>query len=146
MTGILLDTNVLSELMRPRPAAEVLAWFARQENAEYFVCSVTRAEILLGIALLPASRRRNALASAAEQMFAEDFATRSLVFDDDCATAYAVLVAARTRQGRSISTEDGQIASIALAHGLALATRNIRDFRDIDGLQLIDPWEEAPVQ
>lgn len=141
MLGILLDTNVLSELMRPRPAVAVLEWFERQQDVAFFVCAVTRAEILLGIALLPAGKRRDNLAASAEQMFAEDFAARSLAFDDACATEYAVLVAACAHQGRSVSTEDAQIASIALIHGLALATRNVKDFKGIDGLTVVNPWD-----
>lgn len=140
MAGILLDTNVLSELMRAEPAPQVLGWFARQQGAAFFVCAVTRAEILLGIALLPAGKRRDKLAAAAEQMFAEDFAGRSLPFDDACATEYAICVAARTHQGHAISTEDAQIASVALVHGLSLASRNGKDFKGIHGLMVLDPW------
>lgn len=140
MSGILLDTNVLSELMRPKPATEVLAWFGRQQEATFFVSAVTRAEILLGIALLPEGKRRARLADAAEEMFAEDFAGRCLPFDDACAIEYAMLVGARIRRGNPISTEDGQIAATALFHGLLLATRNAKDFRYIDGLTVVDPW------
>lgn len=141
MDGILLDTNVLSELMRPKPATEVLDWFERQQGTSFFVSAITRAEILLGIALLPDGKRRDGLAEAAEQMFDEDFAGRSLAFDDNCATEYALLVAERTRRGHSISTEDGQIAAIALTHELPLATRNGKDFKGIEGLALLNPWE-----
>ncbi len=137
---ILLDTNVLSELMRPKPSTEVRNWFGRQQNASYFVSAITRAEILLGIALLPPGKRRDSLASAAEQMFNEDFAGRTLPFDGTCATAYALLVAERTRRGHSISTEDGQIAATALSHDLSLATRNGKDFKDIHGLTVLNPW------
>lgn len=140
MGGILLDTNVVSELMRPEPAAEVLGWFEEQQEASFFVSAVTRAEILLGVALLPAGKRRERLADAAEQMFAQDFAGRSLPFDDGCATEYALVVATRTRRGHAISTEDAQIAAIALAHDLPLAARNGKDFRGIDGLTVLDPW------
>ena len=140
MAGILLETNVLSELMRAQPAPEVLDWFARQQAASFFVCAITRAEILLGIALLPAGKRRDKLAETAEQMFAEDFAGRCLPFDDACATEYAVCVAARTHQGRAISTEDAQIASVAVVHGLSLATRNDKDFKGIHGLTVLNPW------
>ena len=140
MGGILLDTNVLSELMRPKPATEVLDWFERQHGFSFFVCAISRAEILLGIALLPAGKRRDSLAASAEQMFAEDFAARCLAFDDNCATEYAVLVAARIRQGHSISTEDAQIAAVALIHDLTLATRNGKDFKGIEGLTVLNPW------
>lgn len=141
MGGILLDTNVLSELMRAKPAAELLDWFEREQSASFFVSAVTRAEILLGIGLLPAGKRRDSLASGAEQMFAEDFVGRCLPFDEGSATEYAVLVAARIRQGHSISTEDAQIAAVALINGLMLATRNGRDFKGIEGLTVLNPWE-----
>lgn len=140
MGGLLLDTNVLSELMRPKPAAEVLDWFGRQQRASYFASAVTRAEILLGIALLPAGKRRNGLASAAEQMFEEDFAGSTLPFDGHCAAEYALLVAARMRSGQAISTEDAQIAATALRHNLSLATRNGKDFKGIAGLTVVNPW------
>lgn len=140
MAGIRLDTNVLSELMRAQPAPQVLDWFARQQGASFFVCAITRAEILLGIALLPAGKRSDRLAAAAEQMFAEDFAGRCLPFDEVCATEYAVCVAARAHQGRANSTEDAQIASVAVVHGLSLATRNERDFKGIHGLTVLNPW------
>lgn len=146
MRGILLDTNVLSELMRPQPSPAVLAWFdARQaEDAPLVTSSITQAEILLGIALLPAGRRRAQLADAAAGLFDEDFGPDAcLPFDGLVAADYAALVAARTAQGRPISTEDAQIAAIALARGLALATRNGRDFGGIDSLALVDPWAGA---
>jgi hypothetical protein len=139
MGGILLDTNVLSELMRTKPAAEVLDWYEQQQDASFFVSAITRAEILLGIALLPAGKRRDSLAVAAEQMFDEDFAGHSLAFDGNCATEYALLVAERTRCGHSISTEDGQIAAIALSNDLPLATRNGKDFKGIEGLTVLNP-------
>lgn len=140
MGGILLDTNALSELMRSRPAVEVLDWFGRQQKVAYFVSAVTRAEILLGITLLPAGKRRHGLASAAEQMFGEDFAGRTLPFDGHCAAEYALLVAARMRSGHAISTEDAQIAATALRHNLSLATRNGKDFKGIAGLTVVNPW------
>lgn len=143
MLGVLLDTNVLSELMRAKPDTAVLDWFAGQKEASFFVSAITRAEILLGIALLPAGKRRDKLAAAAEQMFEEDFSGHCLPFDGGCAAEYALLVAGRTRKGRAISTEDGQIAAIALLHGLPLATRNGKDFTGIEGLMLMNPWEPA---
>ena len=141
MSGILLDTNVLSELMRPKPAVEVMDWFERQQGTSFFVSAITRAEILLGIALLPAGRRRDSLAVVAEQMFDEDFSGHSLAFDGNCASEYALLVAWRTCCGHAISTEDGQIAAIALRHDLPLATRNIKDFKGIEGLTVLNPWD-----
>ena len=138
--GILLDTNVLSELMRAEPDAGVLAWFEQQQAAVLYTTAITRAEILLGIALLPAGRRREGLASAAELMFEQDFAQRCLPFDQVAAAEHALLVAARLRSGRPMSAEDGQIAAIALCRGMRLATRNGKDFEGIDGLLVLDPW------
>ena len=141
--GFLLDTHVLSELMREHPDASVLDWFARNTRAAMHTSTVTQAEILTGIALLPASKRRMALALAAEQMFEQDFATHCHVFDTAAAKNYALIVAGRTRQRRPISTEDAQIAAIALAFGLTVATRNTRDFENIDGLAWVNPWYSA---
>lgn len=139
--GYLLDTNVLSELMRPAPAAPVLAWFARQAASAMHTSSIVQAEILTGIALLPAGQRRDVLARAAQAMFAKDLAGRILPFDSASAEHHALLVASRTVQGRPISTEDAQIAATALANGMALVTRNTRDFAGIDGLVQFDPWQ-----
>lgn len=141
--GFLLDTNVLSELMREQPAAAVLDWFSQNTRVSMQTSSITQAEILTGIALLPNSKRRTALAVAAEQMFEEDFAGLCLPFDAVAAKTYAVIVATRTRQGQPISTEDAQIAAIALAAGLTVVTRNIKDFDNIDGLPLVNPWQDA---
>jgi hypothetical protein len=142
MDGFLLDTNVLSELMRPQPNSTVLDWFERHGTDTFHTSAITKAEILLGIALLPKGKRREQLASTAERMFTEDFAGRCLPFDDNSAAEYALMVAARSRIGLPISTEDGQIAAIALRHGLSLTTRNLKDFANIDGLVLVNPWDE----
>ena len=140
--GFLLDTNVLSELMRERPDTQVIAWFSRHEQATMHISSVIQAEILTGIALLPAGKRRMALALAAEHMFEQDFAVHCHGFDTAAAKNYALIVAARVRQGKPISTEDAQIAAIALAAGLVVATRNTKDFDNIDGLAVANPWEK----
>ena len=136
---ILLDTNVLSELMRPRPNPTVVAW-ADAHTAEAWVSAITQAEIELGIALLPEGKRREAIASAARRMFEEDFAGRCLPFDALAAERFARLVADRRRRGRPITTQDAQIAAIALANTMPLATRNLGDFEAIAGLVLVDPW------
>jgi len=142
-SGFLLDTNVLSELMRERPDSGVLNWFAQNTRASMHINSITQAEILTGIALLPAGKRRMALAQAAEQMFEQDFAGQCLVFDTAAAKHYALIVAARVHQGQPISTEDAQIAAIALASGLSVVTRNTKDFENIDRLVLVNPWQSA---
>lgn len=139
--GFLLDTNVLSELMGPTPDASVWRWFSRHRQTVMWTSAVNQAEILTGIALLPAGKRRTALDVAAQQMFEQDFLGRVCAFDSAAARHYAHLVAGRTRQGRPVSTEDGQIAAIALAEGLVLATRNTKDFDHIAGLRLDNPWE-----
>lgn len=140
-SGFLLDTNVLSELMRENPAEAVLDWFALNTQVTMHTSTITQAEILTGIALLPDGKRRTALAIVAEQMFEQDFAGNCHAFDSVAAKNYALIVAGRTRQGQPISTEDAQIAAIALATGLTVATRNIKDFESIDGLKLMNPWQ-----
>jgi predicted nucleic acid-binding protein len=138
--GIILDTNVLSELMRSQPDPVVVEWFARQTAVTFYTTAITQAEILLGIALLPAGKQRETLADAAGKMFSEDFIGRCLPFDESCSNQYASVVANRRRSGFSITTEDAQIAAIALSRNLPLATRNTKDFLHIDGLTLHNPW------
>jgi toxin FitB len=141
---VLLDTNVLSELMRPRPEPQVLGWFAAQGPQTRFVISaITQAEILLGIALLPAGKKRSALAATAQALFEQEFQGLNLPFDEHVAPGYASIVALRSRNGQPISVEDAQIAAIASHHKVPLATRNTRDFVNIPGLALIDPWQAA---
>ena len=143
--GFLLDTNVLSELMRERPDAGALDWFSQNTRATMRTSTVTQAEILTGIALLPAGKRRMALALSAEQMFEQDFAGHCHVFDATAAKNYALIVAARTRHERPISTEDAHIAAIALACGLTVATRNTKDFENIDELIVVNPWKNTSI-
>ena len=137
---ILLDTNVLSEFMRLRPDAQLVAWLDAQVVEHVWVCAVTRAEIELGIALMPDGQRKQGLQLAASSMFINEFGGRCLSFDEQSALRYAAIVASRIRLGRPISVEDAQIAAIALVHGLQLATRNERDFELIDGLAVVNPW------
>ncbi len=137
--SVLLDTNVLSEILRARPEPKVLAWFASQPANDLFVSAVTQAEMVLGARLLPAGKRRQRLEQALEEMFLEDFAGRVLPFDSGCAADYATVVATRRRAGTPISQFDGQIAAIALRHRLGLATRNVFDFEGC-GLALTNPW------
>ena len=137
---IVLDTNVVSELMRPQPAGSVSRWLATQSNAAVFTTTVTQAEILFGLALLPEGRRRTDLLIAAEQMFEEDFVGRVLPFDTAAAREFALVAAGKRQLGRSMGSFDAQIAAIARSRGAAVATRNRVDFQDC-GLTLIDPWE-----
>ncbi len=140
---ILLDTNVLSEFMRPQPAVQVVAWLDRQPAGEIWISAISCAEIELGLALMPKGKRQVALALAAQGMLDEDFADRCLSFDKVAANHYARIVSVRIQAGRPISVEDGQIAAIALAQEMWLATRNTADFEQIDGLNLVNPWLES---
>lgn len=139
---VLVDTNVLSELLRPQPEPAVLAWFAGQNADSVCVSTVTQAEMLLGVQLLAPGKRRQTLERAMKALFAEEFAGRILTFDSGAAEAYATIVVERRRRGRPISQFDAQIAAIAHSRRASLATRNVADFRDC-GLVLIDPWAAA---
>ena len=139
---IVLDTNVLSELLRPTPAPQVEAWLAAQDGANVYFTAVGEAELRHGVAILPAGRRRDALAQAIEGMLDEDFRDRILPFDREAARAYAAIAAERRAAGRPISQFDCQIAAIARAHGASVATRNTGDYEGC-GVAVIDPWEQA---
>ena len=137
---IVLDTNVISELMRPAPADAVRDWVAASPATTLYTTTITQAEILYGLALLTEGRRRSDLTNAAKQMFAEDFADRLLAFDRAAAEAFAAIAAARRGQGRPIAALNAQIAAIAASQGAELATRNVGDFLDC-GIQVINPWQ-----
>ncbi|GLR66947.1 ribonuclease VapC [Acidocella aquatica] len=136
---ILLDTNVLSELMRPTPEAAVERWLAEQPAASVFISAITEAELRYGVALLPAGKRRSALAVTIEAMLVEDFGGRILPFDSQAAIAFAEIATARRQAGRPISQADAQIAAIARSRGATLATRNVADFEQC-GITIINPW------
>ncbi|MBA3395347.1 MAG: type II toxin-antitoxin system VapC family toxin [Deltaproteobacteria bacterium] len=136
---IVLDTNVISELMRGTPSPAVVLWVNSKAATSLYTTSVTQAEILHGILLLPKGKRRDAIATAADEMFERDFASRILGFGSDAAAAYATIAATRRRAGRPIAAFDAQIAAIARSNDADLATRNIADFEDC-GIDLIDPW------
>lgn len=139
---IVFDTNVISELMRRKPDSRVMAWVADQAAASPFTTTLTQAEILYGLALLPPGRRRDDLLAAALPMFEVDLAGRVLPFDGDAALAYPEIAAARKQAGRPISQIAAQIASIVHSRGARLATRNLRDFAEC-GITVVDPWSEA---
>ena len=136
---IILDTNVLSELMRPKPSSRVMAWIARQPAVELSTTSITEAEIFYGIELLTKGKRREGLLAAAEAMFAEDLAGRTFGFDSEAARVFSKIASQRRALGKPISHADAQIAAIAQVRGAKLATRNIADFEDC-GLNVLDPW------
>lgn len=137
----ILDTNVLSELMRPRPSARVVAWVAAQPARELCTTAITEAEIFYGIQLIAKGKRQEALMAAAEAMFAEDFAGRVLGFESDAARIFAQVAARRRALGRPISQADAQIAAIARVRGTKLATRNVADFEGC-GVEMVDPWND----
>ncbi|SDI15855.1 type II toxin-antitoxin system VapC family toxin [Paraburkholderia phenazinium] len=136
---IVLDTNVLSEVLRPAPDPNVLAWLARQLRAALFTTSVTRSEILYGVQVLPSGPRKDMLRNAVLGIFDSDFAGQVLSFDSDAADFYADIAASRRCAGRPISQFDAMIAAVARSRGASLATRNVKDFIDC-GIEVIDPW------
>lgn len=137
---IVLDTNVVSEPLRAAPEPKVMAWLDAQAPQTLCLSSIALAELLAGVAALPAGRRRTALARALEQQVLPLFEGRVLAFDLQAARAYAVVHAGAAAAGNPISFADGAMAAIAAAHGFALATRNVRDFKGT-GVALINPWD-----
>jgi predicted nucleic acid-binding protein len=137
---IILDTNVLSALMRTTPEAAVVRWLDQQPAESIWITSITLFEARLGLALLPKGRRRQSLESAFNRLLEEDLENRVLDFDSAAATEAAALAATRWRAGRPVDMRDTQIAGIALARRASLATRNVRHFQDLS-VTVIDPWE-----
>lgn len=139
---IILDTNVLSALMRIAPEAQIVRWLDRQPAESIWITAITLFETRLGLALLPKGRRRQSLELAFDRLLEEDLENRVLDFDSAAATEAAVLAAARQRAGRGVDMRDTQIAGIALARRATLATRNVRHFQDLS-VTVIDPWQTA---
>ena len=139
---ILLDTNILSELMRPVPEGGVEQWLADQPDASVFISAITEAELRYGVALLPAGKRRSALATVIQDMLGEDFTGRILPFDSAAAVTFAEIAANRRQAGRPIAQADAQIAAIARSRGATLATRNVPDFESC-GIDVVNPWADA---
>lgn len=137
-TVVVLDTNVISELMRPAPEPAVVRWVTRLPPGVTSTSAVTLAELRFGVARLPKGRRRALLAQAADEVF-DAFADRVLPFDAAAAREYAEVVVEREHRGAPISGFDAQIDAICRVHGAPLATRNVGDFRDLD-LVLVNPW------
>ena len=139
---IVLDTNVISELMRAEPHPRVFAWVGAQPRNTLYTTSINQAEILYGISVLPEGRRRDALVATAEAVFAEELANRILPFQGLSAAHYATIVMRRRVAGNPIEGFDALIAATALAAGAAVATRDVKGFEGC-GLTVINPWEMA---
>jgi len=137
---IILDTNVVSELMRPSADARVLHWFSNQAAEDLHITVVTMAGILYGVEIIATPRRRDAVRAGAEKMFETVFADRILTYEDRAARAFSQIASSRRRQGKPISESDAQIAAITRAHGATLATRNPYVFEGC-GVRLTNPWE-----
>lgn len=137
--SVLLDTNVVSELMREQPNSSIVDWVYAHPNRNLYFSAVGEAELRFGAAITPAGRRRSKLHSEIEKMLSVFFQHRVLPFDSKAAQAYADISSQCRNAGRPISTSDCQIAAIAQSHGLKLATRNVRDFEGA-GIAVVDPW------
>jgi predicted nucleic acid-binding protein len=135
-----LDTNILSAMMRLQLEPRVAAWIAAQRADLLFTTSLSQAEILSGLAIMVEGRRRLDLQAAARLMFLEDFDGRVLPFDTEAAVAYANIFAARRRAGRPATTLDLMIASVAQSRGASVVTRDTSGFEGC-GLTLINPWD-----
>jgi len=136
---IVLDTNVLSELMKERPSPKVTAWFRERPLLDLYTTAITEAEIFYGIELLARGTRRQKLLLAAESLFTMDLHDHVIGFERDAARIFSRIAAHRHLQGKPISHPDAQIAAIVQLHAATLATRNIADFHDC-GIDLVDPW------
>lgn len=136
---ILLDTNIISELMRPKPEEKVLTWLNEQESRDLFVSTISIAEISYGLHVLPEGHRRNVLKNAFGRAVQLGFLHRILSFDEAAAREYGKIMAIRKAMGRPLGVPDGQIAAIAYSQKMRLATRNVKDFVDC-GLQLVNPF------
>jgi predicted nucleic acid-binding protein len=136
---IVLDTNVVSELMRPAPDDRVVSWVDQYPARNVFITAVTAAELQYGVARLPNGRRKTVLTMQVAELLAEDFQGQILPFGVNAAAYYAQIAAAREQEGQPISMADAQIAAICLHHDAELATRNIKDFTDT-GVHVHDPW------
>jgi predicted nucleic acid-binding protein len=136
-----LDTNVISELMKPLPDHRVVAWVDARENESLFLSAITIGELMRGVAKLPSSARRTATEAIINDALIPHFASRILPVTHQVMVTWATLTITCERAGRTLPAIDSMIAATALHHRLTLVTRNTRDFRDTE-VPLIDPWEE----
>ena len=136
---IIIDTNVVSELLRPVPEPQVEQWLSEQDGRTVYLTAISEAELRHGLAIMPPGKRRASLTDAVDRILREDLAGRILPFDSDAAQSYAVIAAARRSAGRPIAQPDCQIAAIAHSRSAIVATRNTPDFEGCD-IDLINPW------
>ena len=134
----MLDTNIVSEMMRPDPNSNVISWLNEQQTPQLFLSSI--AEVWYGLYVLPEGKRKQQLQLRFEQFTKNAFSYRILDFTEQAAKNYARVMGDKHHAGRPMSVPDGQIAAISLANGFALATRNIKDFEDC-GVELLNPFE-----
>lgn len=139
---IVLDTNVVSEAMKPEPDAGVRSWLNEQAAETLYLSSVTLAELLFGIRVLPLGKRKNMLDRALDELL-ELFNGRVLPFDTDAARHHADLAVAARRVGRGFPTPDGYIAAIAASRGFIVASRDTSPY-EAAGITAINPWKNAP--
>lgn len=139
---ILLDTNVVSEVMKAQPSKIVVAWLNGQDSQNLCVSAITIGEIAYGLRILPDGNRRSALRERFELFIALAFDQRVLAYDEAAARIYGELMGDRKELGRPISVPDGQIAAIARRNHFAVATRNVLDFENC-GIEVINPFEFA---
>jgi toxin FitB len=137
---IILDTNVVSELMRPEPAPGLASWVRGRDRRELRMTAITLAEVRYGISRLPDGRRKQVLLAAADEVFSA-FADQVLPVDSAAAEHYAVIASSRERAGKPIASCDALIAAVCRSQGAALATRNVSDFDDT-GIEVINPWHQ----
>jgi predicted nucleic acid-binding protein len=140
---ILLDTNVVSEMMRPEPAASVVAWVRRRSIDDLATTTINIAEIRYGLARLEPGHRRTDLEARFNDFILRGFANRVFDFDGQAAEVYGELVVGRERAGRRLEGFDGLIAAIARSRSMSVATRNTTDFAGC-GIEVLSPWGEEP--
>ena len=137
---IVLDTNVISEPLKPRTDTVAVAWLDNQPKETLYLCAPVLMEVLLGITLLPDGKRKRGMTTAVQALLASFFADRFLAFEREAAVVYASLASRASAKGNSISVADCQIAAIAAVHGFAVATRDMAPFRAV-GVPVVNPWE-----
>ena len=139
---IILDTNLVSETLKPAPSDTVRRWAAAQEASATFITAITQAEILSGLETMAAGKRKQRLSEAIDRILTRDFHGRILPFDQEAAREFARIFGVRKTAGRPISQFDAMIAAIARAHSATDATRNVQDFEHC-GIRLVNPWTDV---